>query len=141
MWTTYNDVQERWIGGSLPADETQIATLIGDAEDTILREFPTIQTRIDNDELPIERVTKVVSRMVIRHINNPTGTRSKTEGAGPYQQTITYGGDEPGTLYLTADDRRELQVNDGRKAFTIDTAPQTAGYVQEYLDWIWWTPL
>lgn len=129
MWTNYSDVTDRWVGGSVPADETQVTTLIADAEDTILREFPDIQDRIDAGSLPEERVVKVTARMVIRHLRNPSGQRSKTQGAGPFQESITFGGDEPGAMYLTDADRYELAgaTSSKGKAFSVDMTQ--AGYV------------
>lgn len=137
-YATYQDVHDRWISSEeLPATEAQIATLLEDAEDTILREFPTIQDRIDNGELPEARVTKVEARMVIRHLRNPSGIRSAQEGAGPFQQTITYGGDEPGSLYLTEEDRRELRgASSKNKAFSIEGVPS---YYPDYSrENLWW---
>lgn len=123
-WTTFQDVQDRWIGSDLPATEAQIETLIEDAEDTILREFPTIQARIDDNELPIGRVIKVTYNMVARVLRNPSGMRSITRGAGPYQESITHGGEEPGALYMTEQDKRELQTySQGQDSFSLDMTP------------------
>src|SRR5690554_2311385 len=123
-WATPHDVRDRWLGpGSIPASDEQLATLIGDAEDTILRAFPDIQQRIDNNDLPLPRVVKVVCRMVIRHIRNPEGVRSTQQGAGPFQVTRTFGGDEPGALYLSDQDMAELAPGRRGRAFTIDTTP------------------
>lgn len=128
MWTNYDDVASRWISGVIPADETQVTTLIGDAEDTIIREYPDIQDRIDEGSLPVERVQKVTARMVIRFLRNPTGVRSVTQGAGPFQQSTTFGGDEPGAMYLTDADRYELAgpTSQKGKAFSVDMTPQGA---------------
>lgn len=136
-WTDYDDVASRWIGGGFPTDEGQVTTLIEDAEDTVLRAFPTIQTRIDDGTLPEARVRKVVARMVMRHLRNPTGMRSTQQGAGPFQQTTTFGGDEPGTLYLTDADRSELAgpTSNTGKAFAVDITPATANTVPD--DWFW----
>lgn len=123
-WATPHDVRDRWLGpGSIPASDEQLATLIGDAEDTIWRAFPDIQQRIDNNDLPLPRVVKVVCRMVIRHIRNPEGVRSTQQGAGPFQVSRTFGGDEPGALYLSDQDMAELAPGRRGRAFTIDTTP------------------
>ncbi|MDQ0793561.1 Gp19/Gp15/Gp42 family protein [Streptomyces sp. B1I3] len=138
-YATYNDVLTRWISEEdLPATEAQIATLLEDAEDTILREFPDLEDRVLDGALPEARVVKVEARMIIRHLRNPAGVRSAQMGAGPFQQTTTYGGEEPGALYLTEDDRRELRgasSNKG-KAFTVDQTPSY--YSGSYLDASWW---
>lgn len=123
-WTNFEDVQDRWIGSELPATEAQIETLIEDAEDTILREFPDIQDRIDDESLPLTRVVKVTYQMVARVLRNPSGMRSITRGAGPFQESVTHGGDEPGALYMTDQDKRELQVySQGQDSFAIDMTP------------------
>lgn len=139
-WATPTNVRDRWVGpGDFPADATdqKLTTLIGDVEDSILSEFPDIQQRIDDAATPPDppnpraipqaRVVKVVCRIVLRHLRNPEGMRSKTMGAGPFSTANTYGGDEPGSLYLTEEDRRELaglgSLSGGQKAFTINTIP------------------
>lgn len=123
MWATPTDVRDRWLGPKpLAATDEQLETLIGDAEDTILREFPDVQARIDASTLPLARVVKVVCRMVIRSVRNPEGFRQTQEGAGPYQVSRTFGGDEPGEIYLSDEDRAELAPQ-RRRAFSIDTTP------------------
>lgn len=126
-WAVPSDVRDRWIGGSLDATDGQLATLIADAEDTILSEFPDLPDRIDSTDpattIPLLRVKKVVARVVMRHLRNPEGLRSTQEGAGPYQRSTTYGGNEPGSLYLTDEDRAELGGALTGAAFTIDQSP------------------
>lgn len=123
-WATPQDVRDRWLGpGSLSASDEQLKVLIADAEDTILRAFPDIQDRIDIGELPQPRLVKVVCRVVIRHLQNPEGIRATQQGAGPFQVSRTYGGDEPGSMYLSAQDLAELAPVTRGRAFTIDTTP------------------
>lgn len=129
VWTTYQNVVDRWTASpAINASQAKVETLIGDAEDTILTNYPTIQARIDATTLPVARVQKVVSRMVIRHLLNPTGQRSASEARGPFTATVTYGGDEPGSIYLTDQDRRELQESTHArgKAFVVDNTPAGA---------------
>lgn len=132
-WTVAADVTGRWIGEkAIPADTEKINLLIADAEDTVLREFPDMQARIDRaagtDEtvgvaVPVVRVKKVVSRMVIRHLRNPEGTRSRMEIGGPFTENVTFGGDEPGEMHLTEEDLRDLGGGGTSAAFTIDQMP------------------
>lgn len=123
LWTSIDDVKTRWLGGDVPATDAQLATLLEDAEDTILGEFTDLDERITTG-LPIRRVRKVAARMVMRHLRNPSGVRTTQQGAGPFQESTTYGGDEPGALYLTDEDRAELGGHGSRGgAFTIDTTP------------------
>ncbi|WGW12748.1 Gp19/Gp15/Gp42 family protein [Saxibacter everestensis] len=123
-WAEPGDVKARWIGGDpLPVTDQQLTTLIEDAEDVILGEFPTMNTLVP-DTVPKNRVVRVIARMVIRVIRNPEGIRQVQETTGPYSQSETYGGDNPGELYLTDADRRDLS---GRKtagkAYTVSTVP------------------
>lgn len=133
-WTTPQDVKDRYLLGEVPVSDAQLAVLIGDAEDTIGSEFSDIQARVDALLLPLVRVQKVVARMVIRHVRNPEGIRQVSEGTGPFTGMRTYGGDEPGTMYLTDEDRAELAgAKTGQRAFTIDTTPSLSPYSPFYV--------
>ena len=127
-WTSAADVTSRWVGGEeIPATTEQISALLEDAEDTLLGEFPTIVVgtvgSTPEGAVPLRRVQKVLARVVIRHLRNPGGVRTHQKGAGPYQDTITYGGNEPGALFLTDEDRSELGLSRQGSAFTINSMP------------------
>lgn len=126
LWTEVSDVRERWLGVTpLEATDAQISTLLEDAEDTILREFPDIEDRMTDPDnpLPARTVVKVAARMVIRHIRNPEGVRTTQETAGVFSESRTSGGTEPGAMYLTDDERNELAPVRKGKAFSIDQTP------------------
>lgn len=124
LWTEATDVIRRWADAPDEPNYDNIEALIEDAEDTILGEFSDIQERIDDGSLPIVRVQKVVARMVIRHLRNPAGLRTVQDTTGPYTTSTTYGGEEPGSLYLTDQDRNELAgVRVGQQAFTVSMFP------------------
>lgn len=121
-WTEPQDVVDRWAGPGAPdVTDPQVQVFIDDAEDAVLREFPDIDARIAAGTLTERSVKKVVSRMVIRHLRNPENVRTLQDQTGPYGSTITYGGDDPGTLELTDKDRRDLApIRSGvRKPFTV----------------------
>lgn len=131
LWTEPADVVSRWVGTDAPSvDNPVLPTLLEDAEDTALREFPDLLERVDGDgttvpnTIPVRRVKKVLARVVIRHLRNPEGFRQTQEGAGPFQRGTTFGGEEPGSLYLTDEDRAELGGTLSGSAFTIDQTPQ-----------------
>lgn len=126
LWTEPGDVTDRWIGGPVPATGPQIETLLADVEDLILSEFPDLSERVDDGLLPLSRVKRVAARVVIRHLKNPDGVRSQMEGAGPFQKNTTYGGDEPGALYLSDADRADLGGTKTRRAFQVDMTPPVA---------------
>lgn len=124
MFATVQDVKSRWLTGDVPATDAQILTLIGDAEDIILGEFPTIEADVSSGAVPTTRVVRVVSRMIHRVLRNPEGFRSVQETTGPFSGGTTFGGDNPGELYLTDDDRRDIGGRKSKgKAFTVSTIP------------------
>lgn len=124
-YATYSDVLNRWTDTvELPATQSQVETLLRDAEMLILRELPGLSADVLEGLIPEELVVMVEAAMVSRKLRNPAGVRSIQEGAGPFQQTITHGGDEPGSLYLTDEERRLLSTKArDNKAFSIDTTP------------------
>ncbi len=124
MWATVQDIQDRWLTGELPATDTQIQVLIDDAEDKILTEFPKTLDNIASGVLREGTVRRVVARMVGRVLRNPEGLRTTQTTTGPFSDSVTHGGDNPGEVYLTDDDRRDLAGERARrKAFTVSTIP------------------
>jgi hypothetical protein len=110
----------------MPSNQATVETLIADAEDLILSAIPTIQTQIDDSTTPLSRVVRVVCQMIIRHLRNPMGQRSVSETRGPNNMSVTFGGNDPGALYLSDEERRDLMpatTQGSRKAFSIDPAP------------------
>ena len=139
MWTSTEDVANRWVGGGdIPATDEQIEALIEDVEDTILSADPLIQMRVDDLTLPIIRINKVVARVVMRHLRNPSGMRSTQQSAGSFQVSNTFGGAEPGALFLTDDDLIELGIRKrGERAFMIDLLGADAGAAWNEMPDLW----
>lgn len=124
MFATVEDVKSRWLTGTVPATDAQITTLIADAEDIILGEFPTLEADVTAGTVPATRIKRVVARMIHRVLRNPEGVRSVQESTGPFSGSTTYGGDNPGELYLTDDDRRDIGGRKSKgRAFTVSTIP------------------
>lgn len=119
------DVRERWIAPqSIGAfSDATIKRLIAEAEDTINAAFPDMGARLSSGQVPPMRVNKIVVRMVIRALRNPSGMRTVQESVGPFSTNGTFGGDEPGEIYLSADDRAELQGRTATTAKTIRVIP------------------
>lgn len=142
-WTSVDDVKGRWIGDDvLPATDEQIATLLADAEDSILREFPTIPQRVTDGDLPLARVKKVAARMVIRVLRNPEGSRTIQSTTGPYSENVTFPGSAPGEVLLTDEDRADLSPSaSGGRAFTIDPTPASARGGYQWVSPTVWEPL
>ncbi|WP_036959197.1 hypothetical protein [Promicromonospora kroppenstedtii] len=126
IWTEPADVTDRWLGSDIPATDEQLTRLLEDAEDTILREFPDLPERLaaDPPAVPLLRVQKVAARMVIRLLRNPEGYRQVQEGAGAFTEGRTFGGSQPGEMYLTDEDRADLGNTREGRAFTIDQTPE-----------------
>lgn len=139
-YAEYSDVVNRWTDSvELPASQSQVETLLADAESILLREFSNLVTDVTAGKIPESLVVMVEAAMVTRRLRNPAGVRSIQEGAGPYQQTITHGGDEPGSLYLSDEERRLLSTNAYKnKAFSIDQTPSTWRSSVDACE-VWWT--
>ena len=112
-WTQPSDIRDRWIG-DLPAgvEDNYLLTAIEDVEDQLIILVPELVDQFD-DVIPLSRVKRVVSRVVIRHLRNPDGVRSLSEATGPVTASVTYSGDDPGALVVTSED---IEVLQGRPA-------------------------
>ncbi|UEJ84008.1 Gp19/Gp15/Gp42 family protein [Brachybacterium halotolerans subsp. kimchii] len=120
MWVTPDDVRDRWVGGDLDFTDQTIATLIGDAEDAIRASVPDIDQMVDT-KIPLARVSRVISRMVIRVLRNPEGIRTLQETTGQFSGSTTYAGDVLGEIVFTDEDRRDLlgKGPTGRRAYSV----------------------
>lgn len=125
-WAITTDVTGRWIGADVPTDLVLISQLIDDAEMLVVAEFPDMAERVVDDPSMIGRVRMVVARMVIRAMRNPSGVRQMQETTGPFSGSVTFGGDAPGALVLSDEDRDLLAGRAGGRprAFTINTTPE-----------------
>lgn len=119
---TTQDVLDRWPSDeSAPMDTDWIENQIFDAEDAIVREMPDVPDRLTSGAIPQRRLARVISRMIVRLMRNPEGLRTVQLGSGSFSTNNTYGGDHPGELYLTDEDRRDLSGPgaSSRRAFAI----------------------
>lgn len=121
MWASVDDVRRRWMGSSWDFTDEQVRALLDDAEDAVRATVPSVDADIAANVLPAERVTRVVCRVVLRVLRNPDGKRSTNVTTGPFSQNETYAGDNPGEVYLTDEDRRDLEGSRARRrrAFTV----------------------
>lgn len=132
-WAEPGDLIAAWIGGGAPEDESQIALWLARAERKVRAAVPDLQARLDaeadeeRDDLA-ETVRDVVVSMATRVFRNPRGIRQTQESGGPFQGSITYGGDHPGDLYITEDERGMLTgTGDGPQAFEVDMLAGSPG--------------
>src|SRR5699024_770786 len=113
-WATADDVIDSWLGDDVPTDETKVETWIARAERLIRATFPNIQERIDSGHVLAlqDRVRDVVVAIVTRVCRTPLGYRFVTglmaAGAFAGYDTVTFGGENPGALALTEDEKALL---------------------------------
>ncbi|WP_030143875.1 hypothetical protein [Mycetocola saprophilus] len=123
MWATVEDVKRRWLlAEAIPATDDQIEGLIEEAEDTILGRFPDLPSRVPKP-IPLRRVQKITVALVIETLKNPSGTRQANTTTGPFTDSVTYGGANPGAMILTNDQIKELSGSRTGAAFTVNTIP------------------
>lgn len=136
-WTTATEVAAAWIGPDAPSDTALVGVWVDKAERLLRAKVPNLQTRLDAGTTAepdlLGNVKDVVTAMVQRVFRNPEGVRQRQEGAGPFQGSVTYGGDQPGALWVT-DVELALLVGAGsrRVAFAIDTIPATSPFSPYY---------
>jgi hypothetical protein len=118
-WATPQDVLDRWVGNDKPTDTDLVQALIDDAEAVILAEFPKIQDRIDDEELPLNVVVLVVTRMVGRLLRNPENLTYLQQQTGPFGQAKNYGSQQL-DIWLTSDELDLLAPKKTGKAFSVD---------------------
>lgn len=143
-WVAPEDVLSRWVADREPPAAEALEPLIRDAEVIVRYNFPNIDARLEDDEPTLgDRIEFVVSRMVIRAVINPEGLRSIQDGAGPFQTTRTFGGAEPGSLFLTDEEYDLLAETDAtrirkRRAFALDTGSPRSGVKHLDICSVWW---
>jgi len=118
-WATPQDIQDRWVGNDAPTDTNLIQIIIDDAEAVVLNEFPKIQERIDNEELSLNVVVLVVSRMVSRLLRNPENLTYWQQQTGPFGQARNFGSGNA-DIWLTDNELTLLSPAKRGKAFEVN---------------------
>lgn len=143
-WTTAAEVVAAWIGDDAPTDLAKVDLWVGRAERLIRSRIPGIADRVAEDPVVepdlLDNVKDVVTSMVARVFRNPEGVRTRQESTGPFSGSVTLGGDQPGELWITDDEKVRLSLSgSSRGAFTIDmvpaTSPFSSAYVSPLNDW------
>lgn len=137
-WTTAAEVLAAWIGGDAPSDTALVDVWVGKAERLLRAKVPTLAERVDADPETepdlLGNVKDVVTAMVQRVFRNPEGIRQRQETTGPFTGSVTYGGDQPGALWVTDAELSLISpAGTNRGAFTIDTIPVTSPYSPHYV--------
>ena len=138
-WTTAEEVVAAWIGDGAPTDSAKVENWIGKAERLLRSKVPDLAARIVADPVAepdlLSNAIDVVVSMVQRVFRNPEGVRQRQEGTGPFTGSVTYGGDQPGALWVTDAELAMLSVAGGSQgAFTIDMIPSTSPFSGSYVD-------
>lgn len=127
-WTSAADVIGAWVGSDVPDDSAKVDVWISKAERMLRSKVPGLAERLA--VLPVVEldllgnVQDVVTSMVQRVFRNPEGVRQRQETTGPFTGSVTFGGDQPGALWATADELALLAAPGSSKgAFTIDMIP------------------
>jgi len=137
-WTTSADVIAAWIGDGAPDDLAKIDNWIGKAERLLRSEVPSLAARLATDPVTepdlLGNVQDVVTEMVLEVFRNPERIRQRQEGTGPFTGSVTFGGDTPGELRVTAKQIRILSPAGGASgAFTVDMIPSTSPFSPSYV--------
>lgn len=117
-WTSPQDVLDRWVGTGAPTDDDLVQALINDAEAIIKAEYPLIQERIDDEELPLDLVKMVVVRMVSRVLRNPESVSYWQQQTGPFGQARNFG--ENTDIWLSENEKTMLAPSKRGKAFQVN---------------------
>lgn len=137
-WTTAAEVVAAWIGGDAPTDSALVGVWVEKAERLLRAKVPTLAARVDADPVVepdlLGNVKDVVSAMVQRVFRNPEGIRTRQESTGPFGGSVTYGGDQPGSLWVSDAELAMISPSgSNRGAFTIDTIPVTSPFSPYYV--------
>ncbi len=125
-WAPPDDLTSADLEGVTDALEEAVLTYwLGRTRRAILAEAPlaVLAARIRDGVVDAEAPQDVQIDLVLGKLANPGGIRTVQESNGPSSGSITYGGDSPGTLILTAQHRKMLGITGAgrRAARTVET--------------------
>ncbi|MBV7294926.1 hypothetical protein KRX51_03205 [Corynebacterium sp. TAE3-ERU12] len=133
-WTSPEDVRSRWLGSEDLPSSAVIQAWIDDAETLIFAEFPSLQERLtdDPDGTWRARLVYVTTQLTIQALRNPNGIRQRSQTAGDFTDSVTYGSETiSGIMQLTPAHKALLNGAKPRHVgidMTVDkTTPPLAG--------------
>lgn len=145
-WATAEDVIAAWIGDDAPANPLLVEVWVEKAERMLRSKVPDLSARIEANLAEMIEIgtgpepdllgnaMDVVVAMVQRVFRNPEGVRQRQEGTGPFSGSVTYGGDQPGALWVTDAELATLSVaGSGQGAFTVDMIPASSPFSDRYV--------
>lgn len=108
-WATPDDVTSADIGGVTNGlTDDRIQYWLGRAKRAILAAVPDLEVRMSAGRVAVEAPADVQVDLVLSKVGNPGGIRTIQESNGPTSGSVTYGGDTPGELALTAAQMKAL---------------------------------
>lgn len=132
-WTTASEVIAAWIGPDAPTSTVLVDVWIGKAERLLRAKVPTLTARLAVTPVTepdlLGNVKDVTTAMVQRVFRNPEGVRSRQESTGPFGGSVTYGGDQPGALWVTDAELALIsKAGTNRGAYVINAMPTTSPF-------------
>lgn len=126
-WITPQDVLDRWIGGGAPSlNSPQLTTIISDVEDAAAEAVPELGKSITEERLPLQRVKRILSGIVIRHYKRGYEVRASfSETTGPFSHSASFASDRTPGISLSDEEIASLTVDhsENARAFSVDMAP------------------
>lgn len=120
-WTDPTDVTDSWIGDDAPTNSEQVQIWVDRAERMLRKRLPNLQARVDAGEPDLlDTVKDIVSAMVQRVFRNPEGIRQTSVTTGPFSEQRTYGGNQPGALFVSDEEVGALTGKVKSGAFEVD---------------------
>lgn len=126
VWAELSELQAADLEGVTDGlEEATLTYWLGRAKRAILAAVkpPVLAQRISEDLVDEDAPQDVQIDLVVGKLGNPGGIRTVQESNGPSSGSVTYGGDTPGQLTLTAEHRRMLGITlaSRREAKTVNT--------------------
>lgn len=132
-WATRDDVKAADLDSTLGTSiDSQIDYWLGRAKRAILNAVPDLEARVTTKRVAIDTPGDVQVDLVLGKFANPGGIRTVQETNGPTSGSVTYGGDNPGTLDLSKQQLRDL-LGAGKpkgRAGSISMIPARVGWPQ-----------
>lgn len=102
-WAAPTDVGRADLEHSVDgADEQAVAYWLGVARRAITTRVPDLLQRIESGRVDPESPADVQIELVLGKLSNPSGIRTVQEANGPTSGSVTYGGESPGQMVLSA---------------------------------------
>lgn len=126
-WVTPAEIIDSWVGSGVPTDTAKLQVWIDRAERLVRRHIKDLQERIDAEADLVPPVTDlldtakdIVIAMVTEVFKNPEGRRSVQQTTGPFSESTTFGGDNPGKLAFLPEYSDLLSGITPGEAFSFD---------------------